>query len=125
MPPFYSPLVTSSSSPHLCLVQLYLCSSNSQRLTNGPQYLHLPLVCFELESRDVEMGFFFVSDTAFDLLPVTALWSLRQTCHLRAFHTGQFPVRGLVAWSGRLQASAGYCHIQQLFQPLFEGVLWA
>jgi hypothetical protein len=68
-------------------------------MTYGPQCLHLPLVCFELEFRDVEIGFFFDSDPAYDLLLVTTLWLQRQTCHLWR----QFPVQvDLVAWADRL-----------------------
>ena len=42
-------------------------------MTQGSQYLHNPLVCFELESRDVDMGIFFDSDSTYDPLLVTAL----------------------------------------------------
>ena len=42
-------------------------------MTQGSQYLHNPLVYFELESRDVDVGIFFDSDSTYDPLLVTAL----------------------------------------------------
>jgi hypothetical protein len=50
-------------------------------MTYGPDFLRLPLVCFELEPRDVEVGLFSNSDLVYD--PPS---QQRQTCHLRTVH---------------------------------------